>query len=397
MSTTASESVPKTQKTKPPERRWAPRFWLGCNFPGLMRLFIANRFAFGWRQLYIAVIDIIISLFNSSLGVLQWLLHGWRAARKKIEQPPIFVIGPWRCGTTLLHELLVLDPRFTSPSNYACFAPNHFLLSEKFADRFLRFLLPTHRPMDDMTVSWQSPQEDEFALCNLGLRSPYWTLAFPNHPPQCRDYLDLEGLTPGEVARWKRVFLQFLHELNHRDPRRIVLKSPPHTCRLPVLNELFPNAIYIHIVRNPFIVYSSMMNMWRRMSEAHGFQTPRFEGLEEFVLEQFAHMHQRLEATRGLIDPSRYYEMRYEDLVADPVGQMRQLYEHLQLGDFAAVEPAIQQYAEAKADYRPGRHKLTPAEWETVRHRWGPAIERFGYTAESAEADGLTTHPTAQA
>ena len=39
------------------------------------------------------------------------------------------MIGHWRSGTTLLHELLVLDPRHTFPDTYACFAPNHFLVS----------------------------------------------------------------------------------------------------------------------------------------------------------------------------------------------------------------------------------------------------------------------------
>ena len=45
-----------------------------------------------------------------------------------------------------------------------------------------------------MAAGWDRPQEDEFALCNMGVRSPYLTIAFPNHPPQDQDYLDFRGV-----------------------------------------------------------------------------------------------------------------------------------------------------------------------------------------------------------
>ena len=48
--------------------------------------------------------------------------------------------------------------------------------------------------MDNMLAGWDRPQEDEFALCNMGVPSPYLTFVFPNHPPQYPEYLDLEGV-----------------------------------------------------------------------------------------------------------------------------------------------------------------------------------------------------------
>jgi hypothetical protein len=60
-------------------------------------------------------------------------------------------------------------------------------------------------------------------------------------------------------------------------------------------------------------------------------------GLEEHVFAIFTHMYEKPEEGRRLVEPSRIYELRYEELVGVPVGEMRKLYEHLGLGRFAAV------------------------------------------------------------
>src|SRR5207244_917093 len=108
-----------------------------------------------------------------------------------------------RSGTTLLHELMIQDRRHGYPTTYECLEPNHFLLTEGFVSRFLRFLMPKERPMDHMKAGFDRPQEDEFALCMLGQPSPYLTIAFPNHPPQCQEFLDLESIRPGQLRSWK--------------------------------------------------------------------------------------------------------------------------------------------------------------------------------------------------
>ena len=87
-----------------------------------------------------------------------------------MKAPPIFILGHWRTGTTLLHEFMIRDERFGYPTTYECMDPNHFLLTEGLFTRWLNFLVPTHRPMDNMKAGFDRPQEDEFALCMLGGR-----------------------------------------------------------------------------------------------------------------------------------------------------------------------------------------------------------------------------------
>src|SRR5205823_6071112 len=174
----------------------------------------------------------------------------YRSALANVQVPddPLFIIGHWRTGTTLLHELLALDPRLRAPTNYECLVPNHFLLTERWLKGWTSFTLPRTRPPDQMQVTWDSPQEDEFALCNLGVPSPYARIAFPNEGPQNAAYLELDSLSQQECRRWERTLLSFFKELTCARPGRLVLKSPTHTFRLPTLVRMFPRAKWINIV-----------------------------------------------------------------------------------------------------------------------------------------------------
>jgi hypothetical protein len=234
--------------------------------------------------------------------------------------------------------------------------------------------------MDNMPFGWDRPQEDEFALCMLGAPSPYLTVAFPNHPPQDQDAFDLERLPPRSLRAWKEKFLLFLRHLACKDPRRLVLKSPTHSCRIKTLLELFPDARFVHIVRDPYVVYSSTVKLWKTLYETHGMQIPNFSGLEEHVLGTFVHMYDRIETGRHLVPPGRFHEIRYEDLIADPLGEMQQLYEQLDLGEFARVLPRLQAYLEENTGYKTNRYKpLDPVLQNLITHRWGKVIRQYGY------------------
>ncbi len=363
---------------------WAPKLWLGADFFGWMRLLAQHRFAIGLSRLHWLVFITLFSFRNTSLRYIQELIWGRRVRETNVVDAPVFIIGHWRSGTTLLHELLALDPGFAYPTTYQCFFPSHFLLTEWHFTRLSRFALPSQRPGDNMTMGWDHPQEDEYALCNLGQPSPYLTIAFPKHGPRSREYFDLEELSPEALDRWKQCFLRFLKQITVRNPKPLVLKSPTHTYRIKVLLELFPNARFVHIVRNPYVVFPSSIHIWQSISWHQGLQRPTFEWLEEYVFDNFIYMFDKLEETRPLVDASRFYETRYEHLVKDPVGQLRAIYEHLDLGDFERVRPKVEQYMVDHTDYKTNHYLLTPELRDRITRRWGDVIRRYGYTCDDA-------------
>ena len=373
---TTEQAAPPAKAPKKTE--WQPRMWIGCDFFAWLRLVVRNYFHFSLGHAYLFFTISTITSFHTLLRWVQRARYGRRIDRTPVAAP-LFVLGHWRTGTTFLHELLVLDPRHTYPTYYECMEPNHFLLTEGVVTRWFRFIMPSRRPMDNMAAGWDRPQEDEFALCMMGQPSPYLTIAFPNHPPQYPEYLDLEGVPPRRLASWKRTFLRFLRTLTFRKPGRLVLKSPPHTCRIKVLKEMFPDAHFVHIVRDPYVVFPSTVHLWKSLYLMHGLQRPTYAGLEEYVFTTFDRLYAKLEETRGLVEPGHFHELKYEDLVRDPVGEMRKLYERLGLGGFEEYRPRLEAYLATLKGYETNRYEQSAEQRAEIGRRWGHAIRRYGY------------------
>lgn len=362
---------------------WAAPVWIGCNFSAWTRLLIRNRFAVHWSRWHYAVLYTLVSVVNSCLAMLQKIVFGRRVAATMITDPPIFIVGHWRTGTTLLHELLVLDDRYIGPTGFECVAPQHFLLTERLAP-LAGFMASKHRAMDNMDSSLYHPQEDEFVWIMQGQPSPYLTLAFPNRPAEHERYLDLEHLSPRELEAWKRLLFQFVQRLYFRHRKTVVLKNPNHSFRIKVLLDVFPEAKFIHIIRDPYVVYPSSIHLVKSLSRVHSLQRPTFEGLDERVLTTYVDLYRKVDEGRELVDPARFYELRYEDLIADPEGQLRCLYEHLGLECFEQYRPRLRQYLADHADYETNSYDLTAEQRKIVTERWSEVIDRYGYRSASA-------------
>jgi omega-hydroxy-beta-dihydromenaquinone-9 sulfotransferase len=358
---------------------FAAKFWHGMTLPPWLRLLARNRFAVAPRFLPAALGITAISLGNSGFAGLQALLLGRRVAQTEINQPPLFILGHWRSGTTLLQQLFAQDERFALPTAYECFAPKSSLVTSWFVTRWLRFLHSARRPMDNMTAGPEEPHEDEFALCSMGLPSPYTQLAFPNRP-QREELLDFEGLSAAEVRRWQAGLLGFVRQTTWRSGGKpLVLKSPPHTARVRWLLELFPEARFVHIVRNPWRVFPSTVWLWKSLYRVHGLQRPRLDDLDEHVYRSLIRMYWAFWSQKSQIRPDKLCEVRYEDLVRDGPGQMQRIYEHLKLGEFAPVRPKIEQYFAREKDYRTNRYELSPETVAEISRRWGDFIREYGY------------------
>jgi hypothetical protein len=372
---------------------WVCRIWNGMDVRTLFSLLAKNRFAVSPSvgRIHIVVSAVIFSFMNSVLNAAQRAVYGRKIARVNLE-PPIFIIGHWRSGTTFLHELLTRDPALAAPSTYECFCPGHFHLSAWLFTK-LDYLIPGTRPMDDMKMSWHNPQEDEFALLNLGLPSPYQELAFPNRRKRAAPFLRFDEFSPRDRARWRETFSAFLksvtlYRMKHGNGAapRLVLKSPPHTARLTALGEMFPDARFIHLVRNPAEVFPSSVRTWSSLFEVQGCQTPRADALpngapsiDDYVLSTFNELYRDFAQARTTIPSDRFCELRYEDLVADPLAQLERIYDHLRLGRFEDARPHFAAHLAAVRNYRPGRHHVAPDVHSEMRRRWAPFFETYGY------------------
>jgi hypothetical protein len=324
-----------------------------------------------------------LSAFNSTLAKVDELIYRRKIAQVRLTVPPLFILGHWRSGTTFLHELLIRDPEHNYPTTYQCFAPHHFVLSESWFTPITSFLLPRRRPMDDMAAGWQRPQEDEFALGSLGIDTPYLSMMFPNDGSTCREYLDLRGLTSADRRQWQETLLNFFRRLSYRDSRRLIVKSPLHTARVRTLLEMFPDARFVHLVRDPYALYASTMRLWKSLHLAQGLQVPKNQQwLSEYVLNSMERMYAAFAEDRALLAKNQLIELRYEDLVVNTKHELKRIYQHLELGDFARAEAPVNAYLLEIKDYRPSQDHLDSSTRQLVSRRWAGYFQRYGYDPE---------------
>ncbi len=344
-------------------------------------LLAKNRFRISPHRAHVALGVSLLNPMNDWLALIQRIAYESKIQATSIDQDPIFILGHWRSGTTWLHELLVSNPRFAFPTTYQCLAPSHFLVSPWIA-RYGGFLLPKKRPMDNMPAGWYLPQEEEFALMNLGVPTPYLRIAFPHTQPRYLEYLNFEGLTEVELKNWKEPFLWFLKALTYSNQgKRLVLKSPPHTGRIAVLNQMFPNAKYVHLVRDPRQLFPSTMRLWNSLDHVQSLQHGLSEqDMKQYVTECLRRMYRGFHAGRNLVAASRIIDVRYEDLVADPRDTVRNIYDRLDLGDFSEAGPWLDPMLEGASSYQTNRHSMDSA-WEAeIMEYCKDYAQQYGYT-----------------
>ena len=90
-------------------------------------------------------------------------------------------------------------------------------------------------------------------------------------------------------------------------------------------------------------------------------------------------MYHGFQSQRARMDSSKIFDIHYEDLVVDPVGQLAAAYESLDLGDFKRVAPLIEAETARQVEYKTNHYELPVETKRQVRQRWSMYFEEYGY------------------
>jgi hypothetical protein len=298
----------------------------------------------------------------------------------KITKPPVFIIGHWRSGTTFLHELLSYDPQFSYVSLWNTLLPDSFLILDPIKG-FLSQFLPSTRPMDQIEVAADGPYEEEAGLSVLYNWSFFHALHFPkNAEQQYLKSIHFQDFTEEEIENWKKIYLKFIKTVSfEHHGKRLILKNPPNSTRIKELLELFPDAKFIHIIRNPYKVYLSTKKMRTKVLDKLALQDAYEDDIENQVINNYIRLMNSFFKQKDKIPNKNYIEIRYEDLVSEPLKQVKMIYEKLSLPGFIKAKPYLEKYLESKKDYKTNVYSIDKNIINKVKKNWNFTIEMWNY------------------
>ncbi|HEY2590761.1 MAG TPA: sulfotransferase [Steroidobacteraceae bacterium] len=261
---------------------------------------------------------------------LNWRTQVARLASSVLPEDPVFIFGLWRSGTTVLHELMNACGGWMTPQTWQCFNPSTCFLTGP-----PRSVRSVKRPMDEGRIATQGPQEDEFAVLLLGEPSVYRGLIDPRRLVECGELL--WACNQGSMSRWR----DFLRGVSQAGADRLLLKSPSHTFRLPLIRQVFPRAHFVWIGRNPGEVLASNFRMWRSMMSTYALWECPADELERFLRAAFDACSATLEGCVAEMPRERMLWVDYDALQSDPGPVLGQVLRFV--GAPAAADPRVLQ------------------------------------------------------
>jgi hypothetical protein len=352
------------------------------SFRNWLRLLWANQGSIERRFIRRLAGALCTSALTAPLRIYERICYHRRLEQTSIDEYPIFIIGHFRSGTTFLQGLLAQDRHYGYISKLQTYAPELCLIGQTSAIKsIIARSIPMARSGDNVSLSLDSPHEEEYAIAGMSPYSFYHQWSFPrNARTYFEKYVLFQGISPSVVTRWKQIYLAIFRKatlLSGGKP--LIIKNPLNTARIPVLLELFPKAKFIHIHRNPYVVFLSMRKMYESFISGTQFHTITPAEIEKNILIFYQGLMQKYIADKSLIGSENFVEIRYEDLERDPLEQLRQIYDTLRLSHFTELENVFQQYLHSMKGYQKNHYDLTPENINMVKENWSFALDKWGY------------------
>lgn len=296
-----------------------------------------------------------------------------------LEEPPLFVIGHWRSGTTHLHNILSKDPAASYVTTFQTVFPD-LLSSQAFIKPLVAVTMADKRPGDNVKLSVNFPQEEEFAITNINPYSYYQFMYFPKRYAEFYQRYIRFVAPPDVLAQWKVDYQELLKKATFNIPgRRLVLKNPANTGRIKPLLEWYPDARFIFIYRNPITVFLSTRRFFSHLLPALQLNDINEKQMLDLIFDVYESIMKDYLEDRSLIAANRLTELRFEDLEKEGLSRLDQVYRQLELTGFEQAKPAFSAYLKDKKGYKKNRHKIDRATLDLILDRWGFAMEEWKY------------------
>ena len=158
--------------------------------------------------------------------------------------------------------------------------------------------------------------------------------------------------------------------------RQLILKNPANTARIKLLLDLFPNAKFINIYRNPYIVYASMRNFYKKTIEGFMLQSVPEKQIENSLYKQLMTSYFK---ERQLIPHGNLIELKFEDFEVNTMNELNRIYSELDISGFERAKNKMAFYLSSLSDYKKNTYTLPHEIITSIKRKWDFTIKKWDY------------------
>lgn len=311
---------------------------------------------------------------------VEYVLCYNRIKKEKVTAP-VFVMGHWRSGTTLVQYLLSRDKNFGNFDPAFNFAFNYYNVLGWLFRPLVKGQLSETRPQDNMRFEMDLPLEEYMAFAKIEADSLYAVNYFPQSFNRYMNNSYWQDLPAKKAEKLKKKYDRMLRKCSeYSNHKRLLLKSPDNTGRISVLHEMYPDAKFINIYRNPYTVIRSTLHMYDSTMDMWTTQPlPDRGDFEDWVIDNFVRMYRNYFAFLQTAPEGCIYEIRFEDFEKDPFPYLKEAYEKLGLGDYEAAKAGFEEYWQQEADYKKNTFEYPEHLKKKIEDKLGFYFEHYGY------------------
>lgn len=329
----------------------------------------------------------------STMKGLQDRKYRKKLADQPLQHDPVFILGHWRSGTTFVHNIFAQDPRFAFTTTYQTVFPHYMMAMQWLFKPVMGWLMPNQRPTDNMELAPDLPQEEEFALQNMFPYSYYNFWMFPeNMEEYCDRMLTMKKATEEEINAFKEQFMKLV-KISIWNTRRNVKdaqylsKNPPHTGKVKTLVEMFPNAKFIYLMRNPYTVFESTRSFFTNTIAPLELHSIPLEKMEQNILRNYIELYDAYQDQKKYIPEGNLFEVKFEEFEKDAFGITERIYKELNIPGWEEAKPAIQAYVDKKKGYKKNKYEYKSRTVNLVNGSWMKVLNDWNYEVQQAKEE----------
>lgn len=287
---------------------------------------------------------------------------------------PVFIVGPPRSGTTLIHRLLAQNPLLRAPTMWEMMSPSTRGLAPadanstrfRLADEAVKRTMAANTSLANIHTLAANAPEECFWILEHTFLDPVFELNA--HIPTYSAWLRLHIDNPTHY-RFHSAFLNLLE--NDEKRSAWILKSPRHLLALDALLETYPDATIIMTHRDPTALVLSMCSLVRATRAMHSESVDARTIGKDWV-DRMDRNLRSFELAKARWKNSRFIDVNYAELVKDPLGQFRRISIALDKWSAQHAETKARTWLQSSAESKPGVHHYS--------------AEEFGISADELES-----------